>query len=62
MTQSQMSDSELQLLFYNGVGKHGKKYYDLIEEYNFLENITTSGNKGMIEFLENFYPKSSFRL
>lgn len=60
--QSQMSDSELQLLYYNGIGQHGKKYYDLIEKYNFLENITTSGNKGMIEFLENFYPKSSFRL
>lgn len=60
--QSQMSDSELQLLFYNGIGKHGSKYYAIIEKYNFLENITTSGNKGMIDFLENFYPKSTFRL
>ncbi len=60
--QSQMSDSELQLLFFNGIGQHGKKYYDLIEKYNFLENITTSGNNGMIEFLQEFYPASSFRL
>jgi len=60
--QSQMSDSELQLLYYNGIGQHGSKYYDLIERYNFLENIATSGNKGFIESLEYFYPKSKFRL
>jgi oligoribonuclease (3'-5' exoribonuclease) len=57
--QSHMADSELQLLYYNGIGKHGKKYYDLIEEYNFLQNISVSG---IIDFLEDFYPKSTFRL
>ena len=59
--QAQMSDSELQLLYYNGIGKHGKKFYDLIEKYNFLQNIDTSKNKGLIDFLDKFYPNSSFR-
>lgn len=57
--QSHMADSELQLLYYNGIGKHGKKYYDLIEKYNFLQNMSVSG---LVDFLENFYPKSNFRL
>lgn len=59
--QSQMSDSELQLLYFNGIGEHGKKYYDLMEKYDFLQNLNTTTNKGTIELLENFYPKSSFR-
>lgn len=59
--QSQMSDSELQLLYYNGIGVYGKKYYDLMEKYNFLQNMDASGGKGFIEFLKNFYPKTKFR-
>lgn len=60
--QSQMSDSELQLLFYNGMGEFGKKYYVLIEKYDFLQNMNTSQNKGVVELLKDAYPNSSFRL
>ncbi len=59
--QSQMSDSELLLVYFNGTGEHGEKYYELIEEYDLLQNMNTSLNKGVIELLDDFYPKSSFR-
>ena len=57
--QSQMSDAELQLIYFNGVGKHGQKFYKLIEDYNFLQNMSYNDT---IEFLDEFYPNSTFRL
>jgi hypothetical protein len=59
--QAQMTDGELQLIYFNGVGRHGANYYDMIEKYNFLQNMDTSKSKGIVESLYRFYPKSDFR-
>lgn len=58
--QAQMSSDELSILFFNGIGNHGGKFYNYIEEFNFLQNI----DKNVVPYLEvysAFYPKSSFR-
>ncbi len=55
--QAQMSSDELSLLFFNGIGRHGDKYFDFIEEYNLLQNIDTNVMEDL-EIYSKFYPKS----
>lgn len=58
--QAQMSSDELALTFYNGIGKYGKKFYDLIEKYNFLQNLDLSRIVNP-NIHHKFYPNSKFR-
>ncbi len=59
--QAQMSADELSLLFYNGIGKYGSKFYDLMEMYNLLENIDRERTQNLIDVFYQFYPKTDFR-
>jgi hypothetical protein len=59
--QAQMSADELTLMFFNGIGKYGLKFYELIEKYNLLENLDREGTGNAIDVFYKFYPKSKFR-
>lgn len=38
--QSQLSNSELYILFYNGISRYGKKkMFPLLEKYGVIENV-----------------------
>ena len=62
LLQAQLSNVELGLIFYNGIGRYGKtKLYPLLEKYNFLENLNDSAI-----FMKNhtqirLYPYTTFK-
>jgi hypothetical protein len=63
IVQAQMSDDELYLAFYNGIGEHGyPKFYELMEEYQFIGNMRNRGDKQLANLTELhrqlFYPKT----
>lgn len=56
--QAFLTDSELYILFYNGISKFGKvRFKELIDTYNLLENINSRGKFFELQF-EKFYPKT----
>ncbi|MEO9885686.1 MAG: putative phage abortive infection protein [Balneola sp.] len=58
LLQSFLTDSELHLIFYNGIGRHGRKRLrQLMDEYSFLENIHPKGQT-FLEHFKQFYPKT----
>lgn len=59
--QAYLSDSELHLIMYNGIGIYGnEKFLPLIEKFALLENIKNRGP--FFEFhLNTFYPKNYFK-
>lgn len=63
IVQAQMSDDELYLAFYNGIGEHGyPKFYELMEEYQFIDNMRNRGDEQLINLIRLhrrlFYPKT----
>lgn len=60
--QSQLSNSELYILFYNGISRHGKKrMYPLLEKYGILENVIYSDFEYFYRHQTLFYPKTTFK-
>lgn len=60
--QSQLSNSELYILFYNGISRYGKKrMYPLLEKYGILENVIYSDFEYFYRHQTLFYPKTSFK-
>lgn len=60
--QSQLSNSELYILFYNGISRYGKKrMYPLLEEYGILENVIYSDFEYFYRHQTLFYPKTTFK-
>jgi hypothetical protein len=63
IVQAQMSDDELYLAFYNGIGEHGyPKFYELMEEYQFIENMRDRGDEQLTNLIKLhrrlFYPET----
>jgi hypothetical protein len=63
IVQAQMSDDELFLAFYNGIGEHGyPKFYELMEEYQFIENMRDRGDEQLTNLIKLhrrlFYPET----
>lgn len=60
IVQAQMSDDELYLAFYNGIGEHGyPNFYRLMEDYQFTENMRDRGDKHIIALHKRlFYPRT----
>jgi len=58
IVQAFLSDSELYVIFYNGIGRYGRyKLLPLLDKYTFLENIRPKG----VEFnlhMKTFYPNT----
>lgn len=60
--QSQLSNSELYILFYNGISRYGKKrMYPLLEKYGILENVIYSDFEYFYRHQTLFYPKTTFK-
>lgn len=58
LLQAFLSDSELHLLFYNGIGRHGRdKFLSILDNYSFLENIHPKGEE-FEEHFQMFYPET----
>ncbi|MBO6524255.1 MAG: hypothetical protein JJ971_10550 [Balneolaceae bacterium] len=56
--QAFLTDSELHILFYNGISDFGiDKFHNLIDKFSLLENIKSKGEYFDIQF-ENLYPKT----
>lgn len=61
LIQAQMSDDELYLTFYNGIAEYGrKKFFPLLDEYQFFENIRSRGNIFDLH-AKQFYPKTRLK-
>jgi hypothetical protein len=55
LVRAHLADSELSLLFFNGLSVHGVKFFDLIEKYDLLQNFSFKG----IHLLEQkLYPRT----
>lgn len=62
LIQGQMSNSELYVLFYDGISKYGKKkLYPLLEQYGFLENLQYNDFEYFSRHQSLFYPRTSFK-
>lgn len=60
--QSQLSNSELYILFYNGISRYGKKrMYPLLEKYGILENVIYSDFEYFYRHQTLLYPKTTFK-
>jgi len=60
LIQSQMSNSELYLTFYNGISNFGiTKAYPILDKYNFLENLYVKDD--LIFDSGFFYKKTTFK-
>jgi hypothetical protein len=59
LIQAQMSDVELGLIFYNGLTEKGRKLFNYLEDYSFLENISEDGIIFSINKI--LYPKTKFK-
>lgn len=60
--QSQLSNSELYILFYNGISQYGKKrMYPLLEKYGILEHVIYSDFEYFYRHQTLFYPKTTFK-
>lgn len=58
LLQAFLTDSELHVLFYNGIGRHGRKHLSgILENRAFLENIHPKGDEFETHF-QNFYPET----
>ena len=56
IVQAQMSDNELYLAFYNGIGRYGReKFLPLMDKYQFIENARSRG-EAFEEQKSFFYP------
>ena len=54
--QAFLSDSELYVIFYNGIGRHGReKLLPIMDKYSFLENIHPKGKEFNLH-MKVFYP------
>jgi hypothetical protein len=58
LIQAFLTDGELYLIFYNGIGRYGReKFLPLLDDYSFFENIKSRGPIFEYHF-ELFYPKT----
>jgi len=61
LIQSQMTNDELGLLFFNGLSKIGNpKFFPLLEEYNFLSNLDIR-SLPYTNFMIQLYPQTKFK-
>lgn len=58
LVQAYLTDSELYVIFYNGIGRYGfDNFRPLLDDYSFLENIKTRGQQ-FEHIFKTFYPKT----
>lgn len=62
LIQSQLSNSELFVLFYDGISRYGKRrLHPLLEKYKFLENVNYSDFDYFYRHQAIFYPMTQFK-
>lgn len=59
IVRSQLSDHEIQWLFFNGLYDYGKLFKPLIEEYSLLKNLRNNNDETIIKF-KPYYKETAF--
>jgi hypothetical protein len=61
LLRARLSDGEIALIAYNGIGQFGERLMSLIEEYAFLNNIDEDDEAIRVDILRDIYKDSAFQ-